>query len=338
MPEKTLSITARRTFLVLQSLIEQPCSQDELLAVLAEKDPDGDVLSRDTLGLYINTLRQCGCQIKRPSRQNGFRYVLTHHPFLQHYTHAHLQALAFLRPYLEQVLVADSLLQWDALLNKLLEAAWIENVPCPPGFYYQQCRTVAYQQQANTIATLQQALAAQTLVQVDYQPDGGALRTLHLLPTELLFEHGALYTVGLSQDHSEPLFLRVDRMQGIQAVPEEHGRELRQYLLEQNRRHQTVVLVFPQQDMETVLQQLHQHWPHSNPTQWQLEDRLQDCCLTLQTRQLFRLRQALLQSGLPVQVQAPEPFARLWQQELLRTRQRYAQPHHHPSPVGGSSP
>ena len=78
-----VSKTGYRALYLLRLLITAPRSREEILAaferdIVIAKDKK---LSKDTVTNTINTLKACGCDIKRPNSKNGFKYELVSHPF-----------------------------------------------------------------------------------------------------------------------------------------------------------------------------------------------------------------------------------------------------------------
>lgn len=76
-----ISTTGYRIISIFKMLLNKPYSEDEINENLQEDVASCRKLSQDTICIYINTLRQIGCEISRPSKKNDFKYVLKSHPF-----------------------------------------------------------------------------------------------------------------------------------------------------------------------------------------------------------------------------------------------------------------
>lgn len=76
-----ISSTGYRILLLLRALIERDLSIDELNDIFKDDPLAGNAVSVDTARICINTLRNGGCVLSRPSKSNNYRYHLISHPF-----------------------------------------------------------------------------------------------------------------------------------------------------------------------------------------------------------------------------------------------------------------
>ena len=76
-----ISLTGYRTLFVLRLLLEKSRTIDELVEILSHNELASKSISKDTIRLTINTLKNAGCNIKRPCKTNGYKYEILSHPF-----------------------------------------------------------------------------------------------------------------------------------------------------------------------------------------------------------------------------------------------------------------
>lgn len=88
-----MSLTGYRTLVVLEALLESPKTNDELNDYLFNNQYVKEKFSRDTLRIYINSLRAIGCEITWANNQDK-KYELISHPFAYDIPKSQLKALS----------------------------------------------------------------------------------------------------------------------------------------------------------------------------------------------------------------------------------------------------
>lgn len=92
-----ISITGYRVLLILRALMEKSCSVVDLLEIVQKNIPDDKTISKDTIRVDLNTLKNAGCKISRPSKSNDYKYELLSHPFILELSEKELNTLLRLR-------------------------------------------------------------------------------------------------------------------------------------------------------------------------------------------------------------------------------------------------
>lgn len=77
--------------------MDKDCSIDELINILKDNKITNKSTSKDTVRLTINTLKDTGCVIEKPSKLNNYKYKLISHPFVLNISEKELNALIHLR-------------------------------------------------------------------------------------------------------------------------------------------------------------------------------------------------------------------------------------------------
>lgn len=94
-----ISITAYRAIKILKLLMDSPRSNAEIIEILKNYEITSKSVSDDTIRMSINSLKSVGCVIARPCQANGYKYVLTSHPFKISITKQQIKILLKLRQY-----------------------------------------------------------------------------------------------------------------------------------------------------------------------------------------------------------------------------------------------
>lgn len=116
-----ISSTGYRALIILKALINKPCSLDELTELLKANNITNKSLSKDTLRITLNTLKQAGCLIKRPNKNNGYKYEIISHPFGLFITDFELNALILLRDKLAEDSPWQYIIKINSFFNKFID-------------------------------------------------------------------------------------------------------------------------------------------------------------------------------------------------------------------------
>jgi hypothetical protein len=305
--------TALRLIKVLDLLLEQPMSHQELAMALQEALKLPSAPSSDMVLLYIKTLRHLGCDITRPSLRTSYRYSLRKHPFGLFLDEPDIDTLVQLRQSVEVHMSVIDLLNYDELVETLLQKSWLTaELPYSISDYFKNARAVDYRPWRPWIDALLQAIQHEQLIHLDYASQGpqGAKRSLNLLPLDLIATNGALYAIGLSQHSAEAVMLRVDRITTLNLIEPHLALSLRQQLLSRKQQPPSfsvyvwlpdrVTLTLPTAVMGSVepvstLPKGIPLWEHRPPTH----------CLQGLSHNHFQLEQYLLKSAYPYFVAQP---------------------------------
>ena len=77
-----MSFTAFKSILIFTILLDGPKSYEEIQKILENHEYLQEKISIDTLRIYLNSLREIGCQINKKTKNGITRYSIDSHPFL----------------------------------------------------------------------------------------------------------------------------------------------------------------------------------------------------------------------------------------------------------------
>jgi hypothetical protein len=239
--------TALRLIKVLELLLEQPHSQKALAQALQQAFELPAPPSPDMVLLYIKTLRHLGCDIARPSLRNQYCYSLRKHPFGLFLDEADIDTLVQLRESVETHMGVHDLLNYDELVEVLLQGSWLTaDTPYGLSDYFNNARSVDYRPWRPWIDVLLQAAQQQQLLQLGYKSQGSktSLQSITLLPLELTASSGALYLLGLAQHKPDTMMLRVDKLTAAEVLPCHQVADLKAVLLARKQSPPQVTVYF----------------------------------------------------------------------------------------------
>lgn len=212
---KTINTTALNVFRLFQWLHQAPegLSLREINDNFQKAPNINKVFSEDTIGIYLNTLRQCGCNITRPTKQTGGRYQLHGHQFTPGHeaeiTHW-ANNLAAWKHALMSELSAEVILSVDEVVSALLRQGGDTTTVAT---YFDGTRSIDYRPFKNIIQTVEAAILSDALVFCQYNSPCNGKEHLYIQPRELVYDNGGLYVEGFQfgGPRGERTRLRIDR-------------------------------------------------------------------------------------------------------------------------------
>lgn len=324
----SLNIVAYRVLCLLKWLKEGPKSISDLIALFHEEPLTLRAVSDDTIGLYVNTLRQMGCVIQRPSKTTHFCYVLHYHPFGLFLNRQQSRILSELRSLIsksQSISVFWALQQFFDKISQEATPSTQERLHLSGWSGY---RDVSYVGQRQLISDCQHWIFRNNLLRVTYVSPVKRKEKFYFLPKRLVCEEGAIFLEGGQSSRQELVELRLDRIE--EAIPIEAltPRELR--LLDRLERqwldaNVAVRIRFCVDTMAfntstlkqkalTLMLNVEERWEELSSNEWEV-------CFT--TNNFFRLRQKLLSCGLPFKVMEPLAFHHEMQETLSQLHQLY---------------
>lgn len=296
---------AYRVLRLLEWLVEKKHTLEELNARFREEPLTLKTLSPDTVGLYINTLRQVGCQINRPSKRNQYAYELVYQPFGLRLTVHQAKVLADLK---------DLGAQCDSISIFWAIQQFLHNFPnhCTPMTQERlklgglsQSRMVEYDNQLGKVSALEATVQREQLLWVTYHSPVKGRERFYFLPTQMYYEEGALFLQGVQKSRKDPVVLRLDRIEKAEGIdsPTPAESRLLQALIQESQKPQSEVMV-----------RIYEA-PHPDCVRWNMEEAVYQetptqLLVKLQSNDWFRIRQKILTLGKPFEVLAPQEFRR----------------------------
>ncbi len=324
----SLNIVAYRVLCLLKWLKEGPKSISDLIALFHQEPLTLRVVSDDTIGLYVNTLRQMGCVIQRPSKTTHFCYVLHYHPFGLFLNRQQSRVLSELKTLISKSQSISVFWALQQFFDKVSQEATPSTQERLNLSGWSGNRDVSYVSQRQLISDCQLWIFNNNLLRVAYVSPVKNKEKFYFLPKRLVCEDGAIFLEGVQKNRSELVELRLDRIEEAIPILEPTPRELRvmdllerQWLdanVEVRIRFCLDSLAFKtsalKQKALTLMINVEEGWKELSPNEWEVR---------FQTNNFFRLKQKLLSCGLTFKVMEPLAFRREMQETLFQLHQLY---------------
>lgn len=123
-----MSLTGYRTLVILNALMKGPKSNSEINNCLLNDQYVKEIFSNDTLRMYLNSLREVGCDILGANKSNDRKYVLTSHPFVYEISKSQLKAISKLYKSIYDKIEVNDVIAIEKFLEKLASETHNEDV------------------------------------------------------------------------------------------------------------------------------------------------------------------------------------------------------------------
>jgi hypothetical protein len=324
----SLNVVAYRVLCLLKWLKEGPKSISELISLFYQEPLTLRAVSDDTIGLYVNTLRQMGCVIQRPSKTTHFCYVLHYHPFGIFLNRQQSRILSKMKSLISK---SQSLSMFWAL-QQFFDKVYQEATPSTQerlnlsgwaGF-----RDVFYVNHRQLISDCQDWIYDNVLLRLVYLSPVKNKEKFYFLPKRLVYEEGAIFIEGAQKNRQDLVELRLDRVVEAMPILEPTPRELRlidhlgrQWLdvnVDVKIRFYTDTETYrdsrPMQKALALMLNVEEGWHEVSPGEWEIN---------FKANNFFRLKQKLLSSGCKFNVLQPLAFKQEMQETLRQMHQMY---------------
>ena len=208
-----ISITGYRTLLVLMSLIEKGRTIEELVDILKENPITNKSVSKDTVRITLNTLKNAGCQISRPIKSKGFKYELLVNPFSLKLTDENLITLVRLRETLVNKVPWKDVITINNLYHKLVELTGNQS-------------QINFIDETKSLGNVNPDIIASFLneniickkIQLEYLSPEYGKEDIYVVPYKIIYENKRLYILCYSFKYNANCFLEVSRIIKIKSV------------------------------------------------------------------------------------------------------------------------
>lgn len=208
-----ISLTGYRTLFVLRLLMEKQRTMEELISILGKNEYTRKSLSKDTVRLTMNTLKNAGCKITRPSKSNGYSYELISHPFVLNISEEELNAFLRLREVVSQSFSLEEVLCLNDLYKKIFSLT--ENVE----------QTEA-EENSKPLCGVDKRILSELLnkklisrkIQIKYNSVTDGVEDLEVIPRKITYENGKVYLNCYNFKYENNSVLNIERIIEIKKI------------------------------------------------------------------------------------------------------------------------
>jgi len=202
-----MSLTGYRTLVILSALIESPMSNEEINECLLNDQYIQEKFSNDTLRLYINSLREVGCEIIGANKSNNKKYELISHPFTYEIPKSQLKAISKLyksiydKIDIKEVILIEKFFEKVLSLVKSQDAKeTLKNISALKGI------------NKNILNDLLLHCKNKNQIVFTYNSPRSGEKQIEIVADEISFKSGKLYLWGDNLTHKQYSYFAVDRI------------------------------------------------------------------------------------------------------------------------------
>lgn len=203
-----MSLTGYRTLVILEALIESPKTNDEINEYLFNNQYIKEKFSNDTLRLYINSLREIGCEIIPANKSANKKYELISHPFTFDIAQSQIKALEKLyKNIVCEKVDTQELIGIENFLQKL--AALVDNQTTKEHIY-----SVSILKGINRSILDDLVIHCKNKNQIKFlynSPKSGE-KSIEIIADKIAYKSNKLYLWGTNLTHKEYSYFALDRI------------------------------------------------------------------------------------------------------------------------------
>ena len=217
--QDNISVTAFRIISILNMLLKQSCNDKQINQRLAEEIEGTRDLSKDTICIYLNTLRLLGCVITRPTKKNDYKYILKTHPFKLSIDSNEIDTLIEIRKHVSVLCEWQTALEFDRVFNHLLE--YFADDTKESFLSTKQSilkRELNAENFFHELRQFENYCAHKKLITLVYNSAESGEKNISLIADKITMENGAFYLYGYKKNSEENICLRIDKILNIKSI------------------------------------------------------------------------------------------------------------------------
>ncbi len=208
-----MSLTGYRTLVILSLLMESPKSTDEINKHFLENQYIKETFSNDMLRIYINSLREIGCEITKANKTTNNKYVLVSHPFDFDISEEQLMAIQKLYKNIYEKIEVKQVLEIENLFTKI-------------GTLIKRPKIKDFLSNCSAFKSIQKYLVEDLLlhcknknqITIIYKSPRKMEREIEIIADKLSFKSDKLYLWGQSLTHEEYSYYKVENILKIMMI------------------------------------------------------------------------------------------------------------------------
>ena len=209
-----MTFTGFKALLIFSGLIEGPKSFKELKEIIANNPYLHEKVSTDTIRVYMNSLKQIGCEIKRVRGEDKIsRYVILSHPFELKISEE--QKMSLLKVYKSLVKAMDikDVLYLDNFFKKI--GTYIKNDEFVSEFYkYSPLKNL----DKKLVEDLLDCCEKKYKLVIKYNSPNSGEKDIEILADKIEIQNGKVYLCGVGFEYNQYCIFPISRIKEIREI------------------------------------------------------------------------------------------------------------------------
>lgn len=201
------SLTGFRILVVLDMLFKKPMSKNELLQEFSFENTTFKKITKETLGLDINTLKSAGFEIENTGKSGGYRYKIKNSPIKFKLSKHELKIITLTRDAIIRLADWEYILRLYRLFNKIADFIEDEN---------QKNELINFEYFINLdleiLKTLNPLVKRKKNILLLYKSPSSGAKQISIALKEIIYSNQKLYLTGTSPIYPNNIVLRIDNI------------------------------------------------------------------------------------------------------------------------------
>lgn len=211
-----LSLTGLRSLILLELLIKEPRSLEDIRKEFIKYSIMEDSNSDDILRIDINTLKLMGCEISRADHRTNNKFVLLKHPFKINLEEDEISTLKRAYNKLKEKADVTTLIRFDNLFKKISEHVSDDKIK-------EQLAGISALKnyRSDIINNLKLACHKKYTVSFVYrEPINKKENTKDIIADKIVLQNDKLYFYGVDKNSKQPFYFNIKRILKILSLNE----------------------------------------------------------------------------------------------------------------------
>ncbi len=201
------SLTGFRILYILDILLKGSVSKNEILDILSKKDDLEGNITKETIGLDINTLKSAGFEIENTGKSNNYRYKINWSPIKLKLGKKEMQVLLNTRDAIIEIEDWEDIVKLYGLFKKISNYIEDENtINELMNFGYFLNIDFEILKELNVLCKRKKE------VKLLHKSQTGAIKEIAIKLKEIKYIASKLYITGTSPNYPDGIFLRIDNI------------------------------------------------------------------------------------------------------------------------------
>ena len=208
-----MAFTGFKSILIFTALIESPKSYDDLKEILQNHPYLHETVSVDTLRIYLNSLREFGCDIKKIKENGVLKFHIEKHPFTLRFSDKQIESLIKVYKAISKDIEIEEFMALMKFFNKISD--YVENDELK-----EKLRNISPLNNidSDVIYDLMKYTNNNNEIIVYYNSGNSGHKNITILADKLYINNGKLYLSGFNSEHQSYSSFLVSRIIKIVGV------------------------------------------------------------------------------------------------------------------------
>ena len=205
-----MSFTGFKSILIFKLLLDGPKSYEELKWFIENHEYLNETISKDTLRIYLNSLRKVGCNISKNNIDGVIKYSIDNHPLQISFSDKQIKSILKVFKAISKSIDVDDLISLQQFFNKISEHVSNEDLKI-------KLKNISPLNNINPelIKELMVYARQNAEITVSYASPNSGTKNITILVDKLLINNGKLYVCGINSEHANYASFLVTRILSV---------------------------------------------------------------------------------------------------------------------------